>query len=111
MPSLKAIGLSSMKGTDLHGFFELNVRRQAAARDYQQLFRNNGLDAILMPPAPHTALPHDQWTSATYTGIWNFLDFPAVVIPMDMVRETDLADDITNAKYGVEDVRLYELCK
>jgi len=99
-----------MKSTDLRGFFDLNVRRQAAARNYQRLFRDNGLDAILMPPAPHTALPPDQWTSVTYTGLWNYLDYPAVVIPVDTIRETDLADDISNAKYGAEDARLYSLC-
>ncbi|KAL5447781.1 hypothetical protein PMIN07_009554 [Paraphaeosphaeria minitans] len=109
VPSLKAIGLSSMTPTDLFGFFELNARRQAAAQNYQRLFRNNGLDAILMPPAPHTALPPDQWTSASYTGLWNYLDFPAVVIPVDVVRPTDLADDISNAKYGADDDRLYSL--
>ncbi|KAL5403083.1 hypothetical protein PMIN03_010166 [Paraphaeosphaeria minitans] len=98
-----------MTPTDLFGFFELNARRQAAAQNYQRLFRNNGLDAILMPPAPHTALPPDQWTSASYTGLWNYLDFPAVVIPVDVVRPTDLADDISNAKYGADDDRLYSL--
>ncbi|KAL1609874.1 hypothetical protein SLS60_001539 [Paraconiothyrium brasiliense] len=109
VPSLKAIGLSSMKGTDLLGFFDLNVRRQAAARDYQGLFHNNGIDAILMPPAPHTALPPDQWTSATYTGLWNYLDYPAIVIPVDTVCSSDVTDDISNAKYGAEDARLYRL--
>ena len=86
------------------------MRRQAAAREYLQLFRGNGLDAILMPPAPHTSLPLDQWTSATYTGLWNYLDYPAVVIPVDTVCESDLADDVGNAKYGAEDARMYSLC-
>ncbi|KAF2444894.1 amidase [Karstenula rhodostoma CBS 690.94] len=109
VPSLKAIGLSTMKSTDLLGFFELNVRRQAAARNYQRLFRSQGIDAILMPPAPHTALPPDQWTSASYTGLWNYLDYPAVVIPVDVVRPCDLSDDISNAKHGSDDARLYSL--
>ncbi|OAG08186.1 amidase [Paraphaeosphaeria sporulosa] len=109
VPSLKAIGLSSMKSTDLFGFFELNVRRQAAAKNYQRLFRNNSLDAIIMPPAPHTALPPDQWTSASYTGLWNYLDYPAVVMPVDVVRPSDFADEISNAKYGADDTRLYSL--
>jgi amidase len=99
-----------MLGTDLRGFFDLNVRRQAAAQNYQQLFYNNGIDAILMPPAPHTALPLDQWTTASYTGLWNYLDYPAVVIPVDTVCESDLADDLSNARYGTEDARMYSLC-
>ena len=100
-----------MPGTDLRGFFELNVRRQAAAREYLQLFRSNEIDAILMPPAPHTALPLDQWNTITCTGLWNYLDYPAVIVPVDTVRETDLADDVGNARYGTEDERLYSLCK
>ncbi|KAH7123928.1 amidase [Dendryphion nanum] len=109
IPSLKAINLLSMQATDLRGFFDLNVRRQAAAREYLQLFRSNDIDAILMPPAPHTALPLDQWTSASYTGLWNYLDYPAVVIPVDTVCESDLVDDASNARYGDEDARMYSL--
>ncbi|KAF1852016.1 amidase [Cucurbitaria berberidis CBS 394.84] len=109
VPSLKALGLLSMTGTNLRGFFDLNVRRQAAARQYLQLFRSTGIDAILMPPAPHTALPLDKWTTASYTGLWNYLDYPAVVIPVDTVRESDLADDVSNAVYGAEDARMYSL--
>ena len=81
-------------------------------RTYLQLFHSNDIDAILMPPAPHTALPLDQWTNASYTGLWNYLDYPAVVIPVDTVcEELDRADDIGNARYGDEDVRMYGLCK
>lgn len=99
-----------MPGTDLRGFFDLNVRRQAAARSYLDLFRDNRIDAILMPPAPHTAVPLDKWMSVTYTGLWNYLDYPAMVLPVDMVCESDVVDDSSNAKYGAEDERLYKLC-
>lgn len=99
-----------MTGTDLRGYFGLNVRRRAAARDYLELFRNNRIDAILMPPAAHTAVPLDKWNKATYTGLWNYLDYPAAVIPVDSVRDIDLADDLSNAKYGAEDASLYSLC-
>lgn len=100
-----------MPGTTLAGFFELNVRRAAAAKQYLSLFRDNALDAILMPPAAHTAVPLDTWSKLTYTGLWNYLDYPAVVIPVDKVCASDHADDISNAKYGAEDEKLYRLCK
>lgn len=63
-----------------------------------------------MPPAPHTAVPLDTWATATYTGLWNYLDYPAIVIPVDQVREEDAADDLSNAKFGPEDEKLYSLC-
>ena len=64
-----------------------------------------------MPPAPHTAVPLDKWTSASYTGLWNYLDYPAIVIPVDQVRETDRKDELSNALFGEDDEKLYSLCK
>ncbi|KAH6611288.1 hypothetical protein Trco_001308 [Trichoderma cornu-damae] len=61
-----------------------------------------------MPPAPHTALPLDTWKIATYTGLWNYLDFPAVVIPVDAVTDSDFKDDLSNAKYGPHDAEVYK---
>jgi amidase len=89
----------------------LNVRRAEAAKTYLKLFRDHDLDVILIPPAPHTALPLDCWTKATYTGLWNYLDYPAIVIPVDQVRDIDSADDLSNAKFGPDDERLYSLCR
>ncbi len=110
MPSLKGSGLLTQKGTDLKGLFELNVHRAGAAKTYLKLFLDNDIDAIVMPPAPHTAVPHDTWTTASYTGLWNYLDYPAVVISVDHVRDSDVVDDLSNAKYGPEDERVYKLC-
>jgi len=110
IPSLETIGLMSVEGTTLKGFFEMHARREEAAKKYLQLFCDNRIDAILMPVAAHTAVPWNKWANATYTGLWNYLDYPAIVIPVDNVRETDLADDITHAKYGPDDANLYKLC-
>lgn len=111
IPSLANIGLLTFQGTDLPGFFALNVRRAEAAKIYHRFFLDNNIDAILMPPAPHTAVTLDNWTTATYTGLWNYLDFPAIVVPVDTVRECDVADDVSNAKFGPDDAKLYGLCK
>ncbi|KAK7961842.1 amidase [Apiospora aurea] len=108
VPSLQALEpLLLQPGTTLKGFFHLNVRRAEAAKTYLSLFRDNDLDAVLMPPAPHTAVPLDKWSAITYTGLWNYLDYPAIVIPVDHVREEDAADDVSNAKFGAQDARVY----
>ncbi|KAF9554987.1 amidase, partial [Agrocybe pediades] len=39
------------------------------------------VDAIISPCAPYTAPPHGFNTNASYTGIWNALDYTALVIP------------------------------
>lgn len=113
VPSLQALEpLLLRPGTTLQGFFDLNVRRAEAARTYLALFRDNGLDAVLMPPAPHTAVPLDRWSTLTYTGLWNYLDYPAVVIPVDRVRaDEDAVDGAGEARFGAEDARVYGLCK
>lgn len=88
----------------------MNVRRAEAAKNYLKLFRDNEIDVILMPPAAHTAVPLDQWTKAAYNCLWNYLDYPAIVVPTDHVRGTDSADDVSNAQFGAEDEKLYSLC-
>jgi amidase len=110
VPSLEAIKLLSFQGTTLKGYFDLNVRRAAAAKQYLRVYLDNNIDAIMMPPAPHTAVPLDTWTKITCTGLFNYLDFPAVVIPVDEVRDSDAADDLANAKYGPDDEKVYSLC-
>lgn len=42
-------------------------------------------DVILCPPAPHSSLMHDTWTYTWYTNVWNYLDLPAVVLPITCV--------------------------
>ncbi|EXJ87031.1 hypothetical protein A1O3_03988 [Capronia epimyces CBS 606.96] len=109
IPSLEALGLMAVEGTTMKEYLELNARREDAAERYLRLFCHHRLDAILMPVAPHTAVPWDTWSGASYTGIWNYLDYPAIVLPVDKVRETDVADDVANAKYGPDDANLYRL--
>ncbi|KAF7916283.1 hypothetical protein BELL_0105g00210 [Botrytis elliptica] len=109
IPSLAKTGLLSAPGTTLQGFFELNDRRAQIAKTYLKLFRDNDLDVILMPPAVHTAVPLDCWSRVAYTCLWNYLDYPAIVVPVDQVQDTDLADDLSNAKFGPDDEQIYEL--
>ncbi|RDW76136.1 putative fatty-acid amide hydrolase 1 [Coleophoma crateriformis] len=109
IPSLAVTPLLTLKGTDLRGFFDLNVRRAAAAKSYLKLFLDNNIDAILMPVAPHTAVPFDSWSGISYTSLWNALDFPAVVLPVGKVQDSDLPDDISNATYGPQDTEVYSL--
>ncbi|PVH96081.1 amidase [Periconia macrospinosa] len=88
-------------------YFAMFDRRDAAIQQYQDLFQEHELDALLMPGAPHTAPPFDIWSCISYTGLWNYLDSPACIIPVDRVRDVDVQDEIENAKYGLEDKRVY----
>ncbi|KAH9894561.1 putative fatty-acid amide hydrolase [Xylariomycetidae sp. FL2044] len=109
IPSLQRIGIHLAPGTTLQGYLDLNIRRAKMAEKYLELFREHDIDVILMPPAPHTALPLDHWSKPAYTCPWNYLDYPAVVIPVDQVRDTDVADNFSNATFGPPDEELYGL--
>ncbi|GAW24933.1 hypothetical protein ANO14919_145290 [Xylariales sp. No.14919] len=109
VPSLKGICLLDPLEKSLRGFVDLNIRRAEATKPYLKLFRDNNLDAILMPGAPHTAVPHDTWTTASFNGLWNYLDYPTIVIPVDKVREEDAIDDVSSAKFGEVDAKCYSL--
>lgn len=111
VPGVQAQGLLSMGEKTIKELFALNVQRDRAAQDYLRLFRDNELDAIIMHVAPHTAVPFNSWLEVNYTGLWNYLDFPACVIPIDEVRECDQKDEVDNAKYGPEDMKKYQLCE
>ncbi len=76
---------------------------------YNEIWKAHKLDAIMLPPAPFTAVPHDEWGPINYTVPWNYLDYPACVIPVGHVSAEDVRDG--NAKYGAEDVAVYDLCK
>ncbi|KAG6873896.1 hypothetical protein C0995_009675 [Termitomyces sp. Mi166 len=43
------------------------------------------VDAIIVPVAPFTAVPHGEESHVGYTMVWNVLDCPALVIPVSRV--------------------------
>ncbi|RAH64999.1 amidase [Aspergillus aculeatinus CBS 121060] len=49
--------------------------------------RGKQVDVLLGPTVPHTAIRHRALKYAGYTRIWNLLDYPALVIPVDIVRK------------------------
>ncbi|KLU85758.1 hypothetical protein MAPG_04778 [Magnaporthiopsis poae ATCC 64411] len=47
-------------------------------------------DVLVMPPMPHSAVPHRGCKWVGYTKVWNLLDYPAMVIPGGNVVQEDL---------------------
>ncbi|KAI5919359.1 amidase signature domain-containing protein [Camillea tinctor] len=50
------------------------------------------VDVVLMPPMPHTAVPHGGCRWVGYTKVWNFVDYPALVIPGGKVEMEDVSE-------------------
>ncbi|GME38785.1 hypothetical protein GTA08_BOTSDO05197 [Neofusicoccum parvum] len=59
----------------------LNVQRHHFTDAWRRIWVENKLDIVLSPGAQNTAVPHDTYRMPPYTLIWNFLDYPACIIP------------------------------
>jgi amidase len=55
------------------------------------------LDVIICPPAPHPPAPIDRWNTVNYTSSWNLLDYPAGILPVRPVKESDLNVELTDS--------------
>ncbi|KAI0096253.1 amidase [Nemania sp. FL0031] len=50
------------------------------------------VDVVIMPPMPHTSVPHGGCRWVGYTKVWNVVDYPAIVIPGGHIGEQDVSD-------------------
>lgn len=78
-------------------YWKLNRRKFDLHQRYLDKWNNirspktgRQVDILLMPPMPHTAVPHRSCRWVGYTKVWNFLDYSALVIPGGKVSQTDL---------------------
>lgn len=90
---------------------DLNAGRRKLQAVYHDFWLGNNLDALILPPAPQTATPFDEWGPISYTMLWNFLDYPATIIPTGRVQESDVVDGEESALYSEADLKNYKLCK
>lgn len=112
IPSAVNLGiLTAGPSKTIEEYFALSARRQVVSNAYFELWREKNLDAILMPPAPHTAVPLDSWSTISYTAVFNLLDYPAFTIPVGKVGRQDVVDSVSHAKFGPTDVALYKKCR
>ena len=109
VPAVEYTGLVTRPRKTLEEMISLTWSRLADRSIFSKIWTTHNIDFILTPPAAHTAVPHDTWLSVTYTAFFNYLDWPAVVLPTGVVSKDDVKDN--GAKYGAEDEEIYRLCK
>jgi amidase len=92
---------------------EFHGRREALQTEFLKIWKDRDgrrIDAIICPVAPHPVAPIDLWNGVSYTSSFVLLDFPAGVIPIRPVRESDLDTELTDSKVlGPWDQRNREL--
>lgn len=59
----------------------LNIKRVQLQESWRATFVRRGLDAVVAPGAPNTAIEHDEYGPAPYTALLNFLDVCGISPP------------------------------
>lgn len=107
IPHVEAL-VNKGKAISVYQYWQLNKQKLAAQKRYLDLWNTttsnktgNAIDILLTPVMPHSAVPHRKCRWVGYTKVFNFVDYPAVVLPAGHVcRELD--DD------GVKDMASYQ---
>ncbi|KAI1775774.1 amidase, partial [Hypoxylon cercidicola] len=80
----------------VYDYWQLNRRKVVLQQAYLNKWNKikspktgKQVDVVLMPPMPHTAVPHHSCRWVGYTKIWNVLDYTALVIPAGKVAPVD----------------------
>ena len=107
---MRRTNLAATPQSTLEDLFALNAERGRIQQEFQAFWTSHGIDALVMSGAATTATPLDEWLVITYTMLWNFFDYPAIIIPVGKVTENDLADGAENARHGERDEQNYRLC-
>ena len=50
-------------------------------------------------------------SSACFTGLWNYLDCPATIVPVGKVQDSDIASAAHGPRYGSQDEEMSRLCE
>ncbi|KAL4931441.1 amidase signature domain-containing protein [Aspergillus undulatus] len=89
----------------------MNARISTLVRQMHDAWNANGkpIDALLWVPAPHTAVPFDKYTYLGFTGLFNVIDWPAMVLPLEMYADKSIDEKTDLAPFNELDARIQEL--
>ena len=91
IPHVEAL-VNRGKPISVYEYWQLNKRKHLLQRKYLDQWNGTRspsgkpVDIVLSPTLPHTNIPHRKTRWVGYTKIWNFLDYPALTLPVDQVR-------------------------
>lgn len=95
IPHVEAL-ISRGDPISVYEYWQVNRRKWALQQAYLEKWNlirtpdGRMVDAVLMPPMPHTAVPHKGCRWVGYTKVWNVLDYSALVIPGGSVCDEDV---------------------
>jgi amidase len=93
IPHVEAL-LNRGKAISVYEYWQLNKQKLAAQKRYLDLWNSTRsektgkqIDILLTPVMPHPAVPHRKCRWVGYTKVFNFVDYPAVVLPAGKVSK------------------------
>jgi amidase len=104
--------------------FANHLVRSELSSQYNILWNEFGIDAILAPSVAHPANPHGKYISNSYATVYNMLDYVAGCVPVTFVdvnvdqaskewHEGDIYERIEEKRfpYDLGDKEMKELCE
>ncbi|KAL3446020.1 amidase [Aspergillus insuetus] len=73
---------------DLDSVWQFNRGREIFLQKWAEVWNDNALDVLICPGSRQVAPAHNHYGVPVYTIPWNFLDFPASVIPFGKVDKS-----------------------
>ena len=93
IPHVEAL-VNRGKAISVYEYWQLNKQKLAAQKRYLDLWNSTmskktdkQIDILLAPVMPHSAVPHRECRWVGYTKVFNFIDYPAVVLPAGKVSK------------------------
>ena len=94
--------------------FAHNNKQAAYKAAFQEAWDAQQIDCIICPNSPMAGVPHDFPVWWGYTTIWNLLDYPCIIMPIQNFRIND-RDDPKDSSYQPKDnpfdTQNWEICK
>jgi amidase len=103
LPHVEAL-VNRGRAISVYEYWQLNKQKLAAQKRFLDLWTSTKsgktskpIDILLTPVMPHSAVPHRKCRWVGYTKVFNFVDYPAVVLPAGRVSkelDSDVAEDV-----------------
>jgi amidase len=82
------------KAISVYDYWQLNKQKLTLQKRFLDLWNSTKsgktgkqIDILLTPVMPHSAVPHRRCRWVGYTKVFNFVDYPAVVLPAGQVSK------------------------
>ncbi|CAH0036341.1 unnamed protein product [Clonostachys solani] len=85
VPSVANFGYWDLPRKTHEEVWEWNTKKGAMQKKMLDAWQEAGIDLLITPASPHTAITKDKCTSELYTVVWNAMDYPAVIMPFSKV--------------------------